>query len=145
MISISTLVILAHRAADMGILRGCLGYGGAAVSISFKLNWSHVLIRLQLLQHKGEILELLTLMIERTKSERGYAGTGRLIHRIMHTLVGVYPIDSRFVNSDEWDDPGAYARSPAVVISYASFRIQSGSQQVLGEADEPGGRQDRMA
>lgn len=47
------------------------------------------------------------MMIERTKSERGYAGTGRLIHRIMHTLVGVYPIDSRFVNSDEWEDPGA--------------------------------------
>ena len=45
-------------------------------------------------------------MIEKTKSERGYAGTGRLLHRIMHTLVGVYPINSRFVNSDEWDDSG---------------------------------------
>ena len=62
---------------------------------------------LKLLQYKSEILELLAIMIEKTRSERGYAGTGRLIHRIMHTLVGVYPINSRFVNSDEWENPGA--------------------------------------
>ena len=47
-------------------------------------------------------------MMEKTKSERGYAGTGRLLHRILHTLVGVYPINARFVNSDEWDDGGVF-------------------------------------
>lgn len=62
--------------------------------------------RSQLLKYRTEILELLTLLAEKTKSERGYAGTGRLIHRILHTLSAIYPINARFANADEWDDPG---------------------------------------
>ena len=60
----------------------------------------------QLLKHKEEFIELLQLLIDKTKSERGYSGTGRLLHRILHTVAAVYPTNARFVNSDEWDDPG---------------------------------------
>ncbi|KAJ7785950.1 hypothetical protein B0H16DRAFT_1488659 [Mycena metata] len=73
---------------NMAILRGCLGYGGAAV-----------------LKHKEKVLGLLSVLVEKTKGERGYSGTGRLISRLLHNLAGVYPINSRFVNSSEWQDP----------------------------------------
>ncbi|KAF8971500.1 armadillo-type protein [Flammula alnicola] len=67
--------------ADIAILRGCLGYGGSA------------------------IIGLLALLVEKTKSERGYTGTGRLITRILNTIGGTYPLNTRFVNTSEWDDP----------------------------------------
>ncbi|KAF8213422.1 hypothetical protein K438DRAFT_1750713 [Mycena galopus ATCC 62051] len=73
---------------NMAILRGCLGYGGTAV-----------------LKHKDQILGLLSLLVEKTKGERGYSGTGRLLSRLLHNLAGVYPINSRFVNTSEWQDP----------------------------------------
>lgn len=62
--------------------------------------------QIQLLEHKGQIIDLLQLLIDKTKSERGYTGTGRLITRILHTISGVYPLNNRFVNTEEWDDPG---------------------------------------
>lgn len=49
----------------------------------------------------------MSLLVEKTKSERGYSGTGRIIARFLHTIAGVYVIGGRFVNTDEWDDPGA--------------------------------------
>ncbi|KAJ6519492.1 hypothetical protein C8R45DRAFT_852433 [Mycena sanguinolenta] len=73
---------------NMAILRGCLGYGGTAV-----------------LKHKEQILQLISSLVEKTKGERGYSGTGRLLSRLLHNLAGVYPINSRFVNSNEWQDP----------------------------------------
>ncbi|KAI0343973.1 ARM repeat-containing protein [Trametopsis cervina] len=73
---------------NMSILRGCLGYGGPA-----------------LLKHKDEVIALLQLLIDKAKSERGYTGTGRMVHRILHTLAGVYPVNGRFVNTEEWNDP----------------------------------------
>lgn len=72
---------------NISILRGCLGYGGKT-----------------LLKHKEAIIDLLVLLVDKTKSERGYSGTGRLITRLMNTLSGVYPINSRFVNPDVWED-----------------------------------------
>lgn len=69
----------------VAILRGCLGYGGSVV-----------------LKHRDRILGLIVLLIDKAKSERGYSSAGRLIGRILHTLVGVYPVNSRFVNADEW-------------------------------------------
>lgn len=68
-------------------------------------------------------------MIEKTKSERGYAGTGRLIHRILHTLSGVYPINSRFVNSDEWDSPGLSLYVLCVCIPNVS--LQSSTRIIM--------------
>ncbi|KAG9314593.1 hypothetical protein JVU11DRAFT_5396 [Chiua virens] len=73
---------------NMAILRGCLGYGGPA-----------------LLEHKETIIQLLLLLLERTKSERGYSGTSALVSRVLHTLTTVYPINNHFVNSDRWLDP----------------------------------------
>ncbi|KAF9474298.1 hypothetical protein BDN70DRAFT_884955 [Pholiota conissans] len=72
---------------NMAILRGCLGYGGSA-----------------LLPYKHEIIGLLALLVEKTKSERGYTGTGRMIIRILNTIGNTYPLNTRFVNTDEWDD-----------------------------------------
>lgn len=73
---------------NMAILRGCLGYGGAAI-----------------LKHKQQVLGLLALLVEKTQGERGYSGTGRMISRILHNVAGVYPINSRFVNTSDWQDP----------------------------------------
>jgi proteasome activator subunit 4 len=57
---------------------------------------------------------LLSLLVEKTKSERGYTGTGRLITRTLHTLAGVYPLSGHFVNDDEWEDPSKELRPPRV-------------------------------
>ncbi|KAG6889358.1 hypothetical protein C0995_001423 [Termitomyces sp. Mi166 len=73
---------------NLSILRGCLGFGGTV-----------------LLKYKRQILSLLMLLVDKTKSERGYTSTGRLITRTLHTLAETYPTNSRFVNSDVWDDP----------------------------------------
>ncbi|KAJ3798132.1 hypothetical protein GGU11DRAFT_782291 [Lentinula aff. detonsa] len=72
---------------NMAILRGCLGYGGP-----------------ELLGHKDTIISLIQLLVDKTKNERGYSGTGHLITRVLYTLTGVYPHDSRFVNASEWND-----------------------------------------
>ncbi|KAF9459432.1 hypothetical protein BDZ94DRAFT_1312356 [Collybia nuda] len=74
---------------NLAILRGCLGYGGPV-----------------LLKYKQQIINLLTLLVDKTKGERGYTSTGRLVTRVLHTVAGVYPLNSRFVNTDEWEDPG---------------------------------------
>jgi hypothetical protein len=55
-------------------------------------------------------MELLSLLTEKTFSERGYSGTGRLIQRVLNTLVGVYPLNARFVNTDVWNSEGMYFR-----------------------------------
>ncbi|KAH9947705.1 ARM repeat-containing protein [Amylocystis lapponica] len=73
---------------NMSILRGCFGFGGVA-----------------LVKYRTQIIELASLLIDKTKSERGYSGTGRLVNRIMHTMSTVYPVNARFVNGDVWDDP----------------------------------------
>jgi proteasome activator subunit 4 len=74
---------------NMSILRGCFGHDGTA-----------------LLKHKADIMKLLSLLANKTFSERGYSGTGRLIQRVLSTLVGVYPLNARFVNTDEWNSEG---------------------------------------
>ncbi|KAH9081608.1 hypothetical protein EDB83DRAFT_2512470 [Lactarius deliciosus] len=71
---------------NMSILRGCFGHDGTV-----------------LLKHKDDIIELLSLLADKTLNERGYSGAGRLINRVLSTLVGVYPLNARFVNTDEWN------------------------------------------
>ncbi|KAI0067754.1 hypothetical protein BV25DRAFT_1834775 [Artomyces pyxidatus] len=61
---------------NLSILRGCFGCEGTS-----------------LLKHKSEIIELLTILVDKTLSERGYNETGRLITRILATLSGVYPVN----------------------------------------------------
>jgi proteasome activator subunit 4 len=45
-------------------------------------------------------------LTEHSKNERGYSGVGRAIMRLLHNVVGVYTTEERFLNSDEWDNPG---------------------------------------
>ncbi|KAF5375146.1 hypothetical protein D9758_000062 [Tetrapyrgos nigripes] len=73
---------------NLTILRGCLGYGGQTLA-----------------RHREQIINLMLLLIDKTKSERGYSGSGQLITRVLYTLTGIYPTNSRFVNSDEWLNP----------------------------------------
>ncbi|KAL0578024.1 Proteasome activator BLM10 [Marasmius crinis-equi] len=70
---------------NLSILKGCLGFGGPL-----------------LVKKKDQLIDLVLLLIDKTKSERGYSNTAQLITRILHTLVGVYPLNSRFVNNKEW-------------------------------------------
>lgn len=60
----------------------------------------------QFLKYKTQILGLMSLLIDKCKSERGYSGTGRLINRIMYTMTSAYPIRARFLDADEWNNPG---------------------------------------
>jgi proteasome activator subunit 4 len=53
-------------------------------------------------------MELLSILVDKTFSERGYSGTGRLIHRVLSTLVGVYPLNARFVNTDVWNSESMF-------------------------------------
>ncbi|KAG5648210.1 hypothetical protein DXG03_006165 [Asterophora parasitica] len=85
----------------------------AAIPSDTTLHWSKALFLLQcsfggtvLLKYKEQILNLVILLVDKTKSERGYASTSRLISRTIHTLGEAYPINSRFVNTAEWNDPG---------------------------------------
>ncbi|KAG2149717.1 armadillo-type protein [Suillus cothurnatus] len=71
---------------NMSILRGCLAYGAHA-----------------LLNHKEDIINLLSLLLNKTKNERGYTSTAAIVTRVMHALSGVYPSDNRFVNEDVWN------------------------------------------
>lgn len=89
----------------MAILRGCLGYGGSAVCID-SIPCDGKLTCYQLLKYKAPIIRLLRLLVEKTKSERGYTSAGRLMTRILSTVSDVYPLNSRFVNTEEWNDPG---------------------------------------
>ncbi len=71
-----------------------------------------------MLKHRDRILGLIVLLIDKAKSERGYSSAGRLIGRILHTLVGVYPVNSRFVNADEWASSGIKFSHYASASSY---------------------------
>jgi proteasome activator subunit 4 len=50
----------------------------------------------------------LKLLVDKTMSERGFSGTGRLITRLLHTLSDVYPLHGRYVNDDEWNSEGEF-------------------------------------
>ncbi|KAF8898414.1 hypothetical protein BD779DRAFT_1607229 [Infundibulicybe gibba] len=76
---------------NLSILRGCLGYGGPIVSTSP-------------VEVQGRTPGAVDSVVEKTKSERGYSASGRLMAHVLNTLAGVYPLNSRFVNSDEWDE-----------------------------------------
>lgn len=58
------------------------------------------------MKHQEEIVNLLSLLVEKTKSERGYSSTGTLVSRVLQSLTSVYPINDRFVNADDWQREG---------------------------------------
>lgn len=73
----------------------------------------------QLLKYRRQILDLMVLLVDKTKSERGYTSTGRLITRALHTVAETYPTNSRFVNTDEWNDPGTSLTCPYVTTIHS--------------------------
>ena len=101
----------------MAIVRGCLGYGGPVVGSTLGPVTASIDRSSQLLKYKQQIIRLLALLIDKTKSERGYSGTGHLLTRVLHTLSGVYPINSRFVNGSDWENPGGI-QTRGIYISF---------------------------
>jgi proteasome activator subunit 4 len=79
-------------------------------------------------------MELLSLLADKTFSERGYSGTGRLIQRVLNTLVGVYPLNARFVNTDVWNSEGMNSRS-----NISSTQLREATQVSTGIITRFGG------
>ena len=71
----------------------------------------------QLITHKQSLLDLLGLLVEKTKSKRGYSTSGGILSHLLSTLTGTYPLDTRFVNSEEWDNPSQnqFRESPEII------------------------------
>lgn len=55
-------------------------------------------------------MALVHTLVQGTKNERGFSGTGRLLGRILSALTSVYPKDQRFLNPEEWSDPRKLVR-----------------------------------
>lgn len=72
---------------NLAILRGCVYNDGSA-----------------LLEYKGELLSLLTLLRDKTFSKRGYNWSGKLLSSALITLTHTYPIENKFVNPEQWND-----------------------------------------
>ncbi|KAJ7456675.1 hypothetical protein FB451DRAFT_613190 [Mycena latifolia] len=70
----------------LAILRGCVYNNGDAV-----------------LAYKDELISLLKLLHDKTFSNRGFAWSGKLLSNTLLTLTNTYPLDSKFVNPDEWN------------------------------------------
>lgn len=47
-------------------------------------------------------MDVLSVLHEKTLSERGYDATGRLMFRLMIALIGTHPVESFSANPDEW-------------------------------------------
>ncbi|CAO1628827.1 unnamed protein product [Parajaminaea phylloscopi] len=57
------------------------------------------------LRHKKTLMELLQYLVAQTRSERGFSLLGRLVGRLLQTLLGIYPHEWHPFNPDEWNDP----------------------------------------
>jgi proteasome activator subunit 4 len=69
----------------LSILIGSVSYPGEAI-----------------LLYKDELLDLMQVVCDHTKTERGYSFAARLVQRLLLCLVSIYPREQRFVNEDEW-------------------------------------------
>jgi proteasome activator subunit 4 len=63
---------------------------------------------MKLLKYQDDLTHILSLLVEHTKSERGYSATGKLLSSVLHTVSAVYPTMNRFVNDDEWNSEGNF-------------------------------------
>ncbi|KAG1826229.1 uncharacterized protein BJ212DRAFT_1444172 [Suillus subaureus] len=72
------------------------------------LHWNLAILRgcvyKCLLEYKGELLSLLTLLRDKTFSKRGYTWSGKLLSSALITLTHTYPIENKFVNPEQWND-----------------------------------------
>ncbi|KZP00936.1 ARM repeat-containing protein [Calocera viscosa TUFC12733] len=81
---------------------------GTGVPGDTALHWNLSILRSafhfscpELLSYKDEIIDLLALLIEKTKSERGYTYSARIITKLMGAMTTVYPKEYNLVNPDE--------------------------------------------
>ncbi|KAG1867785.1 hypothetical protein DFJ58DRAFT_859984 [Suillus subalutaceus] len=72
------------------------------------LHWNLAILRgcvyKCLLEYKGELLSLLTLLRDKTFSKQGYTWSGKLLSSALITLTHTYPIENKFVNPEQWND-----------------------------------------
>ncbi|KAG8908485.1 hypothetical protein FRB99_005843 [Tulasnella sp. 403] len=75
------------------------------------LHWNIAIIRgackdgNSVLQYQEQLISLLQLLHVKTLSKRGFSYTGKLLYSLLATLTDIYPVESRFVNPDQWDSP----------------------------------------
>lgn len=62
-------------------------------------------------EYKDELMDLMLLLCDQAKSERGYLYAAMLVQRVLNLLVNIYPNDHRFVNPEEWDSEDMQANS----------------------------------
>ncbi|KAJ7666434.1 hypothetical protein B0H17DRAFT_1162542 [Mycena rosella] len=69
------------------------------------LHWHLAILRGCILAYKDELVSLLSLLHDKTFSNRGFAWSGKLLCNTLLTMTQTYPLDSKFVNPDEWNSP----------------------------------------
>lgn len=74
----------------------------------------------ELLNYKTEIMDILSEMISKCKTRRGYMWSGKLLRNCLKTLLDVYPKESRSVPLDEWNNEGQ-SISPLLYRSYEAI------------------------
>ncbi|KAG9025662.1 hypothetical protein FRB95_009933 [Tulasnella sp. JGI-2019a] len=57
------------------------------------------------LEYKEQMMSLLQLLHEKAVSKRGFTFTGRFLSSLLSMVTQMYPLETRFVNEDEWNDP----------------------------------------
>ncbi|KAG8874746.1 hypothetical protein FRB97_005668 [Tulasnella sp. 331] len=101
------------------------------------------------LSYKKEMISLLRLLHEKAVSKRGFTFTGRFLSSLLLMLTHTYPLETRFVNEDEWNSPSFIAnhhRSWGRLYSADAVQVQwhqptpeelSFSLEILGDIIEP--------
>ncbi|KAF7306649.1 Membrane protein [Mycena indigotica] len=72
----------------LAILRGCVYNDGNAI-----------------LPYQDRLIDLLCLLHEHCRSNRGFTWSAKLLSGSLLTLTHTYPLENKFVNQDEWDSP----------------------------------------
>jgi proteasome activator subunit 4 len=63
----------------------------------------------EILPYKQEFKDIITLLVDKTYSNRGCQWASRLLYSILLACTNTYPLDDRFVNPDEWNSTGGFA------------------------------------
>lgn len=63
-------------------------------------------------------MDLFNTLRLKTYSKRGYSWTGKLLSSTLLTLTHTYPLETKFVNPDEWNSEGIAIYSSNYIFSY---------------------------
>ena len=81
-----------------------------------------------MLKYKEEFLSLLQLLHNKTFSKRGFSWNGILSASLLLTLTHTYPLENKFVNSEEWDNDSWFSLYPLALPMLMMFRLLGFSQ-----------------